>query len=187
ACRILKSERSTSHIPIILLTARATQEDKVAGLSQGADAYLTKPFDKEELLVRLKNLAAVSQRLRERLSDAAPDGEQASEQEQREAAFLQELYQIVETNMGDESFDTNRLCRAAAMSRTQLHRKLKALTGQATASFIRSIRLRKAKVLLETTDLPVGDIAVQVGYKDASHFSRSFGKEFGRLPSEVRK
>ncbi len=187
ACRILKSERSTSHIPIILLTAKATQEDKVAGLSQGADAYLTKPFNKEELLVRLKNLAAISQRLRERLADATTGEEQASEQEQREAAFLQELHEIVETNIGDESFGTNRLCRAAAMSRTQLHRKLKALTGQATASFIRSIRLRKAKALLETTDLPIGDIAVQVGYKDFSHFSRSFGKEFGVLPSEVRK
>ncbi|MCO6490008.1 MAG: response regulator [Phaeodactylibacter sp.] len=187
ACRILKSERSTSHIPIVLLTAKATQEDKVAGLSQGADAYLTKPFDKEELLVRLKNLAAVSQRLRERLSDGAAAKEEPSEQEQREAAFLKELHEIIENNMSDESFDTNRLCRAAAMSRTQLHRKLKALTGQATASFIRSIRLRKAKALLETTDLPIGDIAVRVGYKDFSHFSRSFGKEFGVLPSEVRK
>ena len=187
ACRILKSERSTSHIPIILLTAKATQEDKVAGLSQGADAYLTKPFDKEELLVRLKNLAAVSQRLQERLSMAPGPDEQPSEQEQREATFLKELHEIVETNMSDESFDTNRLCRAIAMSRTQLHRKLKALTGQATASYIRSIRLQKAKTLLESTDMPIGEIAIQVGYKDFSHFSRSFAKEFGVLPSEVRK
>ena len=187
ACRILKSERSTSHIPIVLLTAKATQEDKVAGLSQGADAYLTKPFDKEELLVRLRNLTALSKRLQERLSASSTTDGPPNEQEQREAAFLQELHEIVETNMSDESFGTNRLCRAIAMSRTQLHRKLKALTGQATASFIRSIRLRKAKVLLETTDLPIGDIAVQVGFKDFSHFSRSFGKEFGVLPSEVRK
>ncbi|MCO6492827.1 MAG: response regulator, partial [Phaeodactylibacter sp.] len=186
-CRILKSSRATSHIPIVLLTAKATQEDKVAGLSQGADAYLTKPFDKEELLVRLKNLAAVSQRLRERLSEAPAGGAWASEQEQQEAAFLRELTAIIEANLGDEDFDTTRLCRAVALGRTQLHNKLKALTGTPTATFIRSVRLRKAKALLESTDLPIGDIAAQVGYKDFSHFSRSFGKEFGMSPSEVRK
>ncbi|MCB0595957.1 MAG: response regulator [Lewinellaceae bacterium] len=186
-CRILKSSRATSHIPIVLLTAKATQEDKVAGLSQGADAYLTKPFDKEELLVRLRNLAAVSKRLRERLSDATATEEEASEQEQQEAAFLRELVEVIETNLGNENFDTNRLCRAVALGRTQLHNKLKALTGTPTAAFIRSVRLKKAKSLLESTDLMIGDIAVQVGYKDFSHFSRSFGKEFGVLPSEVRK
>ncbi|MCB9297208.1 MAG: response regulator [Lewinellaceae bacterium] len=185
-CRILKSSRATSHIPIVLLTAKATQEDKVAGLSQGADAYLTKPFDKEELLVRLRNLAAVSKRLRERLSEAPADGAWASEQEQQEAAFLRELTAVIEANLGDEDFDTTRLCRAVALGRTQLHNKLKALTGTPTATFIRSVRLRKAKALLETTNLPIGDIAVQVGYKDFSHFSRSFGKEFGASPSEVR-
>ena len=88
--------------------------------------------------------------------------------------------------MGNELFNTTYLCRHIAMSRTQLYRKLKALTNQSTANYIRTTRLRKAKRYLETTDLPIGEIAVQVGYKDFSHFSRSFFKEFGTKPSEIR-
>ena len=186
-CQHLKTDRRTSHIPIVLLTAKATQADKIAGLTHGADAYLTKPFDKEELLVRLNNLSAVSQRLRERLSAIVPATEAVSEVESQEAGFLKEVNEIIESRLSDELFDTNHLCRAIAMSRTQLHRKLKALTGQSTASYIRTIRLKKAKSLLETTDLPIGDIASEIGYKDFSHFSRSFLKEFGVQPSETRK
>lgn len=185
-CQKLKNDRRSSHIPIIMLTARATQQDKVIGLSYGADAYLTKPFDKEELLVRLRNLAVQSKRLRERLSDPLFLHKHPEELEAREAAFLNELLQIVEANMGNEEFGTNHLCKKIAMSRTQLHRKLKALTGSSTAKYIRSVRLYKAKFLLENTDLPIGEIAFQVGFKDFSHFSRSFFKEFSYRPSEIR-
>lgn len=185
-CQRLKTDRRTSHIPIILLTAKATQEDKVTGLSKGADAYLTKPFDKQELLVRLHNLAAQSQRLRERLSDPDAEKDQPSEIELMERAFLQNVHQIMENHLGNEDFDTNYLCREIAMSRAQLYRKLKALTGDSTANYIRSFRLKKAKGLLESTHLPVGEVASQVGYKDFSHFTRSFIKEFGIKPSEVK-
>ena len=185
-CKKLKTDRRTSHIPIVMLTAKVTQEDKVIGLSYGADAYLTKPFDKEELLVRLRNLAVQSKRLRERLSDPLFLHKHPEELETREAAFLNELRQIVESNMGNEQFGTNRLCKEIGMSRTQLHRKLKALIGSSTAKYIRSFRLHKAKFLLENSDLPIGEIAFQVGFKDFSHFSRSFFKEFSSRPSETR-
>jgi signal transduction histidine kinase/DNA-binding response OmpR family regulator len=185
-CQHLKSDRRTSHIPIILLTAKSTQEDKLAGLAQGADAYLTKPFDKEELLIRLTNLTVQSKLLRERLSATSRSNSLPDEKESKEAAFLQELYQIVESNMSNELFNTNYLCQSIAMSRTQLHRKLKALTDQSTASYIRTIRLQRAKHLLEKTDMQIGEIAIQVGYKDFSHFSRSFYKEFDAKPSETR-
>lgn len=186
-CRRLKEDKRSSHIPIVLLTAKATQEDKIAGLSQGADAYLTKPFDKKELRLRLHNLIAQSQRLRNRLANPGMAQDQASESELRETAFLQELDQIIAANLDNDLFDTNYLCRAIAMSRAQLYRKIKALTGQSTAQYIRLTRLNKAKSLLETSDLPVGEIALQVGYKDFSHFSRSFLKEFDLSPSELRK
>lgn len=186
-CRRLKADRRSSHIPIVLLTAKATQEDKLTGLIQGADAYLTKPFDKEELLVRLRNLSIQSLRLRERINEPEKEQQQLTEQQQREADFIQEVNQVIESNMSHELFDTNFLCRAVLMSRTQLHRKLKALTGQSTAQYIRMARLQEAKRLLETTDLPIGEIAEQVGYKDFSHFSRSFAKAFNSSPSGIRK
>ena len=134
----LKSDKATSHIPIVLLTAKATQEDKVTGLSHGADAYLTKPFDKKELLVRLKNLAALSHRLQERLSDPVHLPIGINKTEVKEAAFLKELNAIIASKLKDEQFNTHYLCRAIAMSRTQLHRKLKALTNQSTAHYIRN-------------------------------------------------
>lgn len=185
-CKQLKTDRRTSHIPIMLLTAKATREDRLSGLSQGADAYLTKPFDKEELLVRLNNLSALSIRLRHLITSS--DTEQdLDEPGKRESMFLKEVKEVIESNLENEQFDTLHLCREVGMSRTQLHRKLKALTGISTASFIKSHRLSRAKYLLETTDLPIGTISLQVGYKDFSHFSRNFAREFGHPPSQLRK
>lgn len=186
-CRRLKLDRHTSHIPIILLTAKATQEDKNLGLSHGADAYLTKPFDQEELKLRLRNLVAQSKVLQERLLLSTAEETPPTAKEEREVAFLQEINQCIAANLDNELFDTHFLCRAMAMSRTQLHRKLKALTGQSTAKYIRSKRLQKALSLLQTTDLQIGEIADRVGFKDFSHFSRSFFNEFNYKPSEARK
>ncbi len=186
-CKQLKSDHRTSHIPVILLTAKASQDDKKIGLIQGADAYLTKPFDKEELLIRLHNLYQKSLLLKERLSILPKTAEVPEPSVHMEAAFLQKVDQTIDKQLGNNLFDTQFLCRAMAMSRTQLHRKLKVLTGQSTANYIRSKRLQKAKYLLEETELPIGEIADQVGYKDFSHFSRSFFKEFGSQPNETRK
>ena len=178
-CRQLKSDRRTSHIPIILLTAKATQEDKNLGLSHGADAYLTKPFNRTELLIRLRNLTVQSKKLRQRLL--------GDDQDEKEMAFLQEVNACIQKNLNNELFDTNFLCKAMGMSRTQLHRKLKALTDQSTANYIRSKRLQEAHKLLKQTDLSIGEISEQVGFKDFSHFSRSFAKEFSFKPSDLRK
>ncbi len=156
-------------------------------LEAGADAYLTKPFDQEELKLRLRNLAAQSKILQERLLLSTVDEPLPTAEEQKEAAFLQEVNQYIALNLENELFDTHFLCRAMTMSRTQLHRKLKALTGQSTAKYIRSKRLQKALSLLQTTDLQIGEIADRVGFKDFSHFSRSFFNEFNYKPSEARK
>ena len=185
-CKRLKTDQRTSHIPVILLTAKATQQDKNIGLDRGADAYLTKPFDQEELLLRISNLTQLRKQLQERLSHGDLADNQSENLEHREVAFLHQLNQIIDAHLDDELFDTLRLCRAMTMSRTQLHRKIKALTGIPTAGYIRSIRLKKAKKLLQTSTLPIGEIAIAVGYKDFSHFSRSFIKEFGVKPSSVR-
>lgn len=186
-CQHLKSSKVTSHIPIIMLTAKATQEDKLIGLTHGADVYLTKPFHREELLVRIRNLSLLSLRLREALSIQERTTDSFGQLQKQEAAFLEELRQIIESNMANEDFNTQHLCRAIAMSRTQLHRKLKALSGQATAHYIRSIRLQKAKTLLKETNLSIGEIVSEVGFKDFSHFSQTFLKEFGVQPSKFRQ
>ena len=185
-CHQLKSDKRTSHIPIILLTAKATQQDKVAGLSHGADAYLIKPFDKEELVIRLKNLSALSKTLQKHLDVKAVSGPPHDTRIEREAAFLEEVNAIIESQMANELFDTQHLCRELAMSRTQLHRKLKALTSTSTAQYIRIRKMEKARFLLETTDLPIGEIATDVGFKDFSHFSRSFSQIYGNTPSSFR-
>lgn len=186
-CRQLKANKRTSHIPIILLTAKATQEDKITGLSQGADAYLIKPFDKKELLVRLSNLTALSKKLQEHLGSESVNIDALDERAQREVFFLREVNEIIDAQMSNELFSTQHLCRAIAMSRTQLHRKLKALTDRSTAQYIRIRKLEYAKQLLMTSDLPIGEIAAEVGYKDFSHFSRSFAKVHGIVPSSMRE
>ena len=183
-CRHLKAGRVTSHIPVVMLTAKVTQGDKVTGLSQGADAYLTKPFDKTELLARLKNLTLLSQRLRERLNNPATSDHQL---DQKEAVFLAEIHRIIEANLDNELFNIPFLCKAIRMSRAQLYRKFKAVTGDSVANYIRKFRLQRAKKLLETSDKAIGEIAAEVGFKDFSHFSRSYQQAFGESPSESRK
>jgi signal transduction histidine kinase/DNA-binding response OmpR family regulator len=185
-CQKLKADIRTSHIPIILLTSKASQKDKVTGLAHGADVYLTKPFDKEELLIRLVNLASQSKRLREQLVNTVDENGKHQNSNNLEADFLDKLNKIITIHLHDELFDTIYLCKAIAMSRTQLHRKLKALTGYSTAKYIRIARLIKAKSLLETTNQNIGEIALQVGFKDFSHFSRSFSRRYGINPSETR-
>jgi CheY-like chemotaxis protein/nitrogen-specific signal transduction histidine kinase len=186
-CRELKNSPPTSHIPIILITAKATQEDKVTGLEHGADAYLTKPFDKEELLARLKNMVGLSKRLKDALSSHDGPPIAYNVRQKIELSFLEKVNAIIVGNLQNAFFGTTKLCREIAMSRTQLHRKLKALTGHSTASYIRKTRLRRARQMIETTDMAIGQISTEVGFKDFSHFTRSFTKEYGQSPSETRK
>ncbi len=186
-CKRLKEDRRTSHIPVLILTAKSTQEDKLKGLSQGADAYLTKPFDREELLIRLSNLSEVSKKLRENIKVSLDLDELKQIKDEREAQFIKELDQIISENLQDETFETNKLCREIGMSRTQLHRKLSAIVGTSTARYIKWFRMRHAKRLLTTTDHTVGEIVVRVGFKTFSHFSRTFSDHFGYPPSTIRK
>ncbi len=194
-CRVLKTDERTSHVPIILLTAKADQQSKIEGLTHGADVYLPKPFDREELFVHLEKLIELRRSLQERLAGSARfvnfssrllagDKPDAPDLEER---FLQKVARIVEAQMGDEDFDMPQLCKALHMSRSNLFRKLKALTGKSATDFIRSLRLEKAKELLETTDLNVTEVCFKVGFSSPNYFSRAFQEQFGVAPSEVRE
>ncbi len=187
-CHVLKSDQRTSHIPVILLTAKATQEDRISGLQKGADAYLTKPFSKEELLVRLQKLIELRQDLQNQLGGKAPSYLQKPKSKQTpEEMFLQKLHLAVEKHMDDTDLEIRHLCRAAHLSHTQVYRKLKALTGKTPSQFIRSIRLNKALQLLQDSNFSVSEVAYETGFKDPAYFSRVFTKAFGNAPSAIRK
>ncbi len=190
-CDTLKKDVRTSHIPIILLTAKADQASKVEGLKEGADAYLTKPFDKEELQVRLKKLIELRRHLLERYDEEARTARflkpGSSSAYPREDAFLQQIQDTLVAHIDEQDFGIPELCAALGMSRTQLHRKIKALTGKSTSIYLRSLRLAKARELLENSDLNVSEVSYEVGFRSPTYFSQAFSEEYGVPPSAVKK
>lgn len=180
-CGILKSDDRTSHIPIIMLTAKADHQSKLEGLRRGADAYLPKPFDQEELLIRIAKLLELRKELQikyvqlldNKIEEVSPEDE-----------FVLKAKQIVEANLANEHFKGAYLERALGIGRTQLYNKLKALTGYSSTEFINSVRLNKAKELLETGKGNVSEVAFEVGYNSISYFSKLFKEKFGYSPSE---
>jgi AraC-like DNA-binding protein len=187
----LKNDECTSHIPIILLTAKADAQSKLEGLRRGADDYLAKPFDREELLVRIEKLIELRKRLRERFREQLfPPADQPAGTPAQAAApedvFIQKIKSILSENISDEDFALPELCRKIGMSRSQLFRKLKALSDESPSGFIRSYRLHHARNLLLTTNLSVSEIGYEVGFKDPAHFSKTFHEAFGMPPSASR-
>ncbi len=182
-CKQIKSDVHTSHIPVILLTAKADLESKLEGLETGADAYLTKPFEAEELLVRIKNLIEQRELLRQRFRQdlsLVPAGLKLSSMDQQ---FLEKATGIIRDHINDFDFNADQFSKKIFMSRQHLNRKLKALTGHATLEFVRSIRLKSATQLLRNRQATITEIAYEVGFSDPSHFTKSFQKEFGQTPS----
>ncbi len=185
-CDTLKNDERTSHIPIVMLTAKADIQSKIAGLKRGADAYLPKPFHKEELLVQLENLIKLRKKLQSRYKQLIPEVPAADVSTQIEDAFLLKMRSIVEDNLTNTHFSVELFARKANMSRIQLFRKIKALTNRSPSIFIRSIRLEHGKKLLLTTELNISEIAYDVGFSDPAFFSRMFKNEFGKTPSDYR-
>ena len=181
----IKQDPLTDHIPIIMLTAKASKENKLEGLELGVDDYLTKPFDKEELLVRISNLIATRKKLQEKFGNQInlkPDQVQVDSQQVR---FLNQIKEVIEQNISNDQFSVDDLSEAVGMSRSQLHRKLKALTDQSTSNYIRNYRLHRAADLLKQNHGTVSEIAYSVGFNSQTYFSSSFKELFGYAPSEV--
>ena len=188
--QVLKKDERTSHIPIVLLTAKADIVSKLEGLERGADAYLAKPFNKQELKIRLSKLIELRQKLQQRFSVLNNQQPTTSNQEPTtnlEDAFFQKIKIIVERHLDDPYFKPADLGRSLNMSQSQLYRKVKALTNSTPAILIRRIRLQKGRELLHTTELNVSEIAYQVGFTDPAYFSRTYSEEFGITPSSDRK
>jgi DNA-binding response OmpR family regulator/nitrogen-specific signal transduction histidine kinase len=186
-CRALKKDLRTSHVPVILLTARAGTDSKIEGLEVGADDYVTKPFDSKELLARVRNLIEQRRQLKARFSAGVvlKPGEVAVSS--LDDALLKRVMTAIEERMSDESLDAEAIAREVALSRRHLDRKLIGLTNLSTAEVIRYLRLQRARELLEKNAATVAEIAFQVGFGDPSYFSSCFHERFGILPSEARR
>jgi DNA-binding response OmpR family regulator/nitrogen-specific signal transduction histidine kinase len=186
-CAAIKSTAKTNHIPVILLTAKATIENKMEGLETGADDYLTKPFNADELALRVRNIIAMRRTLQEKFSNALLLQPSAIEVPSRQKEFLAQVMASIERHMSDEEFGVETLASDVAMSRAQLHRKLKALTNQSPNELIRSFRLHRAADLIVQDAGSLSEIAYQVGFSSQAYFTKCFVEKFHCTPSEYRK
>ncbi|MEZ0484435.1 hybrid sensor histidine kinase/response regulator transcription factor [Fibrella aquatica] len=180
-CRLLKNQETTSHIPVIMLTAKATVEDRIEGLEVGADDYLTKPFNQAELKVRVRNLMQKQARLQQYYSgrlDVASNVANVPVHSAKEEAFLNKARALVMSQLADSSFGVEQFSQLMNMSQSQLVRKLKALTGQTAVEYIRTIRLDVAAERLREGE-SVSEVAYKVGFESLSYFSRVFQDKFG--------
>lgn len=185
-CKLLKTDDFTSHVPVILLTARAEDVDKLTGLETGADAYLIKPFNSKELLVRIHNMINLRNNLRKKFSSkliVKPNEITVTSQDSR---FMQRLLNTVEKHIDDEKFSVELLGAEVNMSVSQINRKLKAIINQSAQQFIRSVRMQRALELLKKNSATIAEITYQVGFSDPGYFSRVFKMHFGYPPSEAK-
>jgi len=183
-CDKIKSEIATNHIPVILLTARATREDRLEGLKTGADEYLPKPFDLEELFIRIENLIKQRRGLKEQFLKEELFGIDKITSHPAEQEFVEKITQVINQNINNGDYTVNDFAHDIGLSRAQLFRKLKVWTNQTPNDFIRLYRLKKAAILLKNKSHNVIEAAFAVGFKDASYFTRSFKKQFGKTPKE---
>ncbi len=185
-CNELKSQQKTSHIPVVLLTAKASLDNKLEGLSQGADDYLIKPFEKAELLLRIKNLIQIRHNLQKQLKDNIWSRPMQQEKANLNDQFLHGVKACTEKNLDNNLFGVEDLAKELGMSRSQVHRKLKALTNKSATTYIRNYRLYRSVELLEKTTDTISEIAYQVGFSSQTYYSSSFQDLFSKSPSEFR-
>jgi signal transduction histidine kinase/DNA-binding response OmpR family regulator len=181
--RNIKEDERVSHIPVIILTAKASAESKLEGLATHADDYITKPFNIHELTLRIDNLLINRAKMKERFARCITVEPAAFATSSVDEKFLQKALKIVEENMDETEFSAEKLSTEICVSRAHLHRKLKALTGQSATGFIRSIRLKRAIQLLQQNAGNVSEVAYQTGFNNLSYFTRCFKEEYGVLPS----
>jgi len=184
-CAALKTDERTSHIPVIMLTAKTDRDSRIQGIETGADAYLAKPFDKEELLALIENLIRIRQQLREKYSRGNAWIPVTEELPSIEKKFLERVRTAIENDLDNDQLSTDFLGRKIGLSRTQLHRKLKDLTGQSPGELIRTVRMQRAHELLLQHAATVAEVCYKVGYTNPANFSTAFSKHFGYPPSAV--
>lgn len=190
-CAKLKADPLTSHIPVILLTARSTEQQQAEGLSQGADAYLTKPFSAEVLIAHIVSLLANRQKLKEAFAAEKQQTNDNHEQDEKlstpDKMFMDTLRQAILKNMSNTKLKMDDLGADMGISRVQLYRKVKAMTGMSPVELLKEMRLRRAMKLLKATDKTVAEVAYEVGFGTPGYFSSCFKKQYGKYPTDVKE
>ena len=179
----LKQDERTNHIPVVLLTARVTKEDKIKGFVRGADAYVTKPFNKVELQMRLQQLLDTRKLLQSKYSVSIDDGAQS---QQKEDPFLLKVKTIVLQKIQDQELSIALLAKELHLSTSQVYRKIKAVSGYSTSHFIRHIRLERARHYLQTTTQTISEVAYLTGFSSLAYFSKVFKETYQKSPKEYR-
>lgn len=183
----LKTYTATSHIPVIMLTAKNLEEHRAEGYEHGADSYITKPFHSKVLLARIENLLRQRQLLKNLYQGTKEAEKEISEAhlEDRDKQFLRQLQAIIQQNLSDSEFGVEDMGQQIGLSRVQLYRKVKAMTGSSVVDLLRKARLAKARRLLETRSMSVSEVAYEVGFSAPSYFTKCFKEEYGMLPGDV--
>ena len=183
----LKTNTATSHIPVIMLTAKNLEEHRAEGYEHGADSYITKPFHSKVLLARIENLLRQRQLLKNLYHGTKEAEKEISEAhlEDRDKQFLKQLQAIIQKNLSDSEFGVEDMGQQIGLSRVQLYRKVKAMTGSSVVDLLRKARLAKARRLLETRSMSVSEVAYEVGFSAPSYFTKCFKEEYGMLPGDV--
>ena len=185
-CQALKDDFITSHIPVILLTARSTEAQQMEGYEHGADAYLTKPFRADLLVSRIDNLLRSRERLQAALKDDKPANGEKPKLTTQDKLFMDQLKDAINCHMGNPNLKMDELGDEMGISRVQLYRKVKVLTGLSPVELLRQMRLERGKTLLNSTTKTVAEIAYEVGFGTPSYFSACFKKQYGKLPMDMR-
>jgi signal transduction histidine kinase/DNA-binding response OmpR family regulator len=185
-CRVLKKDVLTSHIPIILLTAKAADEDVLEGLETGADDYITKPFNTKILCARIKNLIDLRRQLQQNLNREMTLQPVKTSVSEVDKEFFKDMHKVIEKNLSESDFNVEQMGKKLYMSRATLYRKIMALTGETPTEYIRTYRLKRGAELLKTNYGTVLEVALEVGFSSSAYFTKCFKDKFHQLPSEFQ-
>jgi DNA-binding response OmpR family regulator len=186
-CRIVKTDRRISHIPVVLLTARAEEEQQLQGYQTGADAYVTKPFRLDILQAMIANLIRQREQVQRQFQQHVEIRPSEVAVRSLDEQFVNSAVKVVEANLANAEFTVEELSDAMSMSRVYLYKKILSLTGKTPIEFIRIIRMRRGASLLEKSQLTVSEIAYQIGFNNPKYFTKLFKEEFKMLPTEYRR
>ena len=186
-CKKVKNEEKTSHIPVILLTAKGTHESKIEGLSSGADDYIAKPFRLDEVKVRIENVLQTRKKLQQKYSKELVLEGKTIQKDSMDEQFIQKAMDIVHLHLQDSNFGVEMFSKEIGYSKSQLYNKIKALTSMTTNEFIKVIRLKKAAHLIKQKSVNIGEVSFLVGFSSNTYFSTSFKEMYGMTPRQYQK